>query len=416
MIRPIAISLSPNIEGDDMFRAFKVLASPWQWVRGEAIKKVEKWFERTFHTPFVFSFDSGRSAEYAILRSAGIGVGDEVLIQAFTCVAVPNSILWTGARPIFVDIERETFNIDPVDLRRKITKRSRAIIVQHTFGLASDLTKIQQIAKKHKLLLIEDCAHALGATYKGERMGAIGDAAFFSFGRDKILSSVFGGVAITTSKRLAERLSRFQRDLSFPSHWWILKQLFHPVSFALILPLYHTFNIGKLILFVFQQLSLLSKPVEKKELVGGRPSFYPRKLPNGLAILAITQLKKLEKFNEHRKSIASLYMEKLGDLPLIPPKTKNGDIFLRFPVFLANGVRRDTLFTELKKRGVLLGKWYSHVIDPVEVDLAKVYYTKGNCPMAEQAARRVLNLPTYPTFTLGEAKKLVLLLKRLTKK
>lgn len=410
-MRPIAISLSPNTQSDDILLAFKVFLSPWQWVRGGAIKKIEKWFERTFHTSYVFSFDSGRSAEYAILRSAGIGAGDEVLIQAFTCVAVPNSILWTGAKAVFVDIERETFNMDPSDLRRKITKRSRAIIIQHTFGIASDLEKIQKIAKKYKLLLIEDCAHALGGSYKGEKVGTIGDASFFSFGRDKVLSSVFGGVAITRSKRLAQRLSRFQRDLDFPSYVWIIQQLFHPLSFVFILPLYNVLNIGKLILFVLQNLSLLSKPVDRKEYGGGRPSFYPRRFPNALAMLLLRQLKKLEMFNEHRVTIALLYRERFSHLPLILPKTKNGDILLRFPLLLANGVRRNTLFDELREKGILLGKWYNHVVDPEEVDLEKIGYVPGSCPFSEQTARTVLNLPTYPTLSVGEAQKLTELLR-----
>ena len=120
-----------------------------------------------------------------------IGEGDEVLVQAFTCVAVPNSVLWAQATPVYADIDA-TLNIDPIDVEKKITNRTKAIIVQHTFGIPADMDALVALAKKHNILLIEDCAHSLGATYKGKKVGTFGDAAFFSFGRDKVVSSVFG--------------------------------------------------------------------------------------------------------------------------------------------------------------------------------------------------------------------------------
>src|SRR5581483_4013141 len=113
--------------------------------------------------------------------------------QAFTCVAVPNSVLWTGAKAIYADID-ETGNLDPKDLEKKITKKTKAVIIQHTFGIAANMDAIQKVLKGKKIILIEDCAHALGASYKGKKLGTFGEFAFFSFGRDKVISSVFGGM------------------------------------------------------------------------------------------------------------------------------------------------------------------------------------------------------------------------------
>lgn len=406
MIRPIAISLSPNTELTDVLLALKTMFAPWSWTRGGHVRKVEEWFRRFLKKKYVFSFDSGRSAELAILRSLGIGIGDEVILQAFTCVAVPNSILWMGAKPVYVDIYPETFNIDIRDLEKKITKKTKAIIIQHTFGIAGDLEKIKKITKKHKLFLIEDCAHALGGEYQDRKLGSFGDAAFFSFGRDKVISSVFGGIAITGNKIIADKLGRYEKSLPFPSLFWIAQQLFHPISFAFILPLYNSLGIGRGILLVLQKLKLLSIPVVEKEKIGGKPRFYPRRLPNGLAILAAYQLKKLEKFNKHRVEIAKFYMQNIKG-PYVFPRHRPGDIFLRFPLLTINSVKRKVLFDACKKRNILVGNWYSNVVDPVDVDLAKVGYVKGSCPVSEQAAKTIINLPTYPLMNLRDAEKVM---------
>src|SRR5581483_6767724 len=161
----IAISLSPNSQKDDVFLALTILVSPWRWFRGSAIKAIEDWFKRYFATQFAIAFDSGRSGEFAILSALNLHEGDEVIIQAFTCVAVPNSVLWTGAKAIYADID-ETGNLDPKDLEKKITKKTKAVIIQHTFGIAANMDAIQKVLKGKKIILIEDCAHALGASYK----------------------------------------------------------------------------------------------------------------------------------------------------------------------------------------------------------------------------------------------------------
>src|SRR3989338_8865213 len=128
---PIAISLSPNTQSEDIWQAYKILLTPWNWKTGSSIKIIEKWFADYFQKKNPLSFNSGRSALFAILKSFDIGKEDEVLVQAFTCVAVPDPILWVGARPIFLDID-ESLNIDPTCIEKHINHKTRAIIVQHT--------------------------------------------------------------------------------------------------------------------------------------------------------------------------------------------------------------------------------------------------------------------------------------------
>ena len=197
MCKPISISLSPKTEKDDIKLALKLIFLFWRWKNEKETADLEDEFKKYLGVKYAFAFNSGRSALMAILDSLGLNRGDEVLLQAFTCNAVPNPVMWDGfkpiavyceeaaliRKPIYVDCDEKTFNIDTDDLKRKMTPKSRAVIVQHTFGLAADMDEILEICRQNNLILIEDCAHALGATYKGKPVGTFGNIAFFSFVR-----------------------------------------------------------------------------------------------------------------------------------------------------------------------------------------------------------------------------------------
>lgn len=406
---PIAIGLSPNTQNNDIWETLKVIFQPWNWKGDKAVRQVERWFEDYLKVKNAVSFNSGRSALYALLKAFNIGEGGEVIIQAFTCVAVPDPVIWVGAKPIFVDID-ETLNINPMVIEKHITAKTRAIIVQHTFGLPAKIDMIKKIAQKHNLLLIEDCAHSLGATYKGKKIGTFGDAAFFSFGRDKIISSVFGGLAIISSKFKVQslKLREFQETLGYPNYFWIFQQLLHPIVSSVILPLYHIY-VGKILLFFLQKLGLLSKPVYPEEYCGQQPQIFPAKYPNALAFLLLTQLKKLDKYNSCRKKNSTYYYEKLsGYNKLKLPVKTDGAVYLRYNIFSADS---KAILDFSKKKGILLGNWYKNTIDPKGVDFDKVAYKIGSCPKAEKAARLSINLPTYPRLARTDLNSIINMLK-----
>lgn len=390
----ISASLSPNTQGDDVALAAKTLLRPWVWRVGREVAIAEGWFRTYFSTDTAVSFNSGRAALLALLKSFGIGGGDEVLLQAFTCVAVPNSVLWAGATPRFVDID-ETYNLDPNDLAQKITKKTKVVIVQHTFGIPANMDAIAALVQKHNLIVIEDCAHSLGASYKGRNVGSLGDAAFFSFGRDKVLSSVWGGMAMVNKKithtKAAAALRAYQQNLPTPRAFWIFQQLLHPVAFLLILGTY-TAGFGKVLLVVLQKLRLLSFPVYPEEKQGKRPQDFPARFPNALAILLLNQLKKLNAYNSQRRTIALYFRKTLihqGKSGLVD--RANGAMFLRYPLKVKNP---EGILRKAKARGILLGNWYHNVVDPTGVEFAAVGYVKGSCPNAEKAAVSIVNLPT----------------------
>lgn len=369
-MKVISCALSPNTEADDVKEACRVLLTLGSWQEGGAIDDVETWFQRYLNASCAVSFDSGRSALLAILRSFSVGLGDEVLIQAFTCVAVPQSIRSAGATPVYADID-DSFNMDPRGAAGKITRRTKAIIMQHTFGVPAQIDAILTLAKKHNLIVIEDCAHSLGATYHGKRIGTLGDAAFFSFGRDKVISSVWGGLATIRAKWNVEsaKLREFQERLPYPSHAWILQQLLHPIAFAAILPTYNMV-IGKVMLEAMKRMCLISTP--------NPPVVSPRRYPNALAQLLVRQLTKLARYNETRRGIASYYHRVLKQGVL-----QKGAIYLRYPMLIDN---RDSVIGNSKRHGVLLGNWYHNVIDPRGDDT--------RCPNAQSTAKRIIDLPT----------------------
>lgn len=370
MTRPINIGLSPNLEMDDVQLAMRILLNgPDKDVK----QKMIMWFKSYFPGFEVVLFNSGRSAEWGIIKALGLSGADEVLVQDFTCVAVDNSVHWAGAKTIDVKIESGTYNMDPDDLKKKITKNSKAVIVQHTFGQVAKLTEIQKICDDHKLILIEDCAHSLGATYKNKKLGTFGDMAFFSLGRDKVISSVFGGVVITKNKILAQKLNEIEMALPENSWWWVTQQLLHPILTWPILPISDT-NVGKLLFGIIQKL-FLSKAVYDREKVGEKPSCFPAKYSPKLIELGIHQLEKLERFNAHRRKIAQIYFDRLKSTDLELPPNSDGDIYLRFSV---THFKAHELYKKAKAEfGWILGNWYA-----------------GPYP--------VLNLPTYPNLTIDQ--------------
>ncbi len=415
--RPISISLSPNTEKDDIRLALKLIFQPWQWKKGDKISKLETDFKKYFGVKHAISFNSGRSALLAILKSLNLKKEDEVLLQAFTCNAASNPILWThstgsgqaGLKPVYVDCNTETFNLDLEDLKRKITKKSRVLMAQHMFGLPDDLDEILKIRQKNNLILIEDCAHSLGATYKGKKVGTFGKVAFFSFSRDKVISSVYGGLAITNDIELAKKIKDFQKKAGFPSNFWIFQQLLHPILMNfLILPTYRF--LGKYLIVLFQRLQILSKAVHWKEKRGKKPGYFPKSLPNALAALAYLQFKKLEKFNIHRREIAKLYFDNLKDNVFKLPQTGSDreHIFLRFAI---RHPKARQIIKKAWKKNILIGDWYNSPIAPKDTQLEKMQYQIGSCPKAEQLSRETLNLPTNIIISTNDAKEIIDFLK-----
>lgn len=412
-MKTINPSLSPNTSRQDVWLALRLLAAPRRWEQGGAVTRaLEQRLSGFLGGAEAFAVDSGRAALYLTLKALGIGPGDEVLLQAYTCIAVPNAVVWAGARPVYADIEPSTLNVDANDLEAKITPNTRAIIVQHTFGRPGPIREIVALARGRGLRVIEDCAHALGASLAGpppapagvvQPLGSFGDAAIFSLGRDKVISSVSGGLIATRDPALAREIARRRDALPRPSPRWVFQQLFHPVALAGILPLYDTAQIGKAMLVGLQKAGLLDRAVRPEEQRGEQPAHLPARLPDAVAQMALNQFDRLEAFNAHRRKLAALYTARLAEagVPLPAPDAPGAhNIYLRYTLHVP---APEKLHRTARAHNLYLGNWYDAPIAPRTADLAAVAYTPGQCPHAEQQAATSINLPTHPKVTLADA-------------
>lgn len=408
---PIAIQLSPNAGFDDVLVAMKSIINFPKWWDKKLTAKLEKEFGKIYKNGYLIPINSGRVALYLILKQIGIKPGDEVILQGFTCSVVPNSIKAVGAIPIYVDID-EKYNLRPDLLKKKITSKTKAVIVQHTFGIPAEVIKIKEVAKERNIAVIEDCAHALGVSVEERRVGTFGDYSFFTFGRDKVVSSVFGGMIWCRSKSAYLGLRRKVEDLPQAPLGWSIKQALHPIIFRLfILPTYNLglgkITVGKTLLFLLQKISLISLPVTLKEKKGLLSEKFIFQFPPVLVNLAVNQLKKLQTLNKHRVAIANYYINHLSPKFILPTKDANA-IWLRFPI---RHPKARELIVYLKGRGILVGDWYKQVIEPAQ-NLKSYYYVSGACPQAERYSSQIINLPTYINFSHTAARKLVNILNK----
>ncbi len=394
MKRPIAISLSPNASKEDARLALHLLFVQSYWSDQKVLSRAAEKLATHFPGHFVALASSGRQALFDLLRSYGIGKGDEVILQAFTCIAVPEPILWTGATPVYADIAKESYSIDPEEVKKKITPNTKAIIVQHTFGISGPIQDILAIAKQHHIIVIEDCAHALGASYEGKKLGTFADAAILSFGRDKCISSVFGGAVITKDKSNINAIRAKQSERLAPPKSWVAQQLFHVVLLHYLLPIYFWHQTGKAFLVLAQRMHLVSRAVDYEEREGKRPAHISYSYSPALALLLLKQLEKLDRMTQRRQEIALRYRKELHGFPL---PAQNADAsWLRFPLRVDNA---QGILLDARARNMLLGDWYDSALVPKSANARAFRYTEDMCPHAEDAARHVINLPTYPALS-----------------
>lgn len=396
MHKLISIGLSPNVQYRDVKLALQTIIQPWIWYQKIATNKLSEKLSDLLEIPKqnIFLTISGRSAIFQALKVIGIKEGDEVIIQAFTCVAVVNPILWLNAKPVYVDIIKETLNMDICDLNNKITPKTKAIILQHTFGLPfTEIEQVKAMIKSRDISIIEDCAHSLGAKIENQNVGTICDFGILSFGRDKMVSSVFGGALIVNNPKYQNLIQTNLVELPKASRKWIIKQLLHPVLTYLIIKSYHL-GIGKILQKLLSKSGVLSKATSRQEKgCGVIPNWIEWQYPDALARLALLQLKTFNEDLNRRNMIA----EKYSSNKIISSQSDNSSrVWLRYPILVDDPNR---FFDEFKKLNIYLGDWYNQVVAPKEVNLIKACYELGMTPNAKKITMQIINLPVYPKLT-----------------
>lgn len=326
----------------------KVLAGG-HYVLGKNVEQFEKEIAELCNVRYAIGVNSGSDALTLSLKAIGVKQGDEVITTPFTYIAPAEAIYQAGAKIVFCDIDEKTFNINPIEVARKITKNTRAIIPVHLFGQPAQMDELVSLAKESNIRIIEDCAQAIGAKYKGRPVGSFGATGCFSFYPTKNLGAAGdGGMVVTDEPELAQ----------------ILKMLrVHGISKR-----YH------------------------HDLHG-----YNSRLDELQAAILRVKLKCLEQWNLRRIEIAKRYTRGLSDLPVKPPYVAPENLHT-FHVYAILTDRRDELQDYLSRNGVPTIIYY-----PKPLHLQKVYedsgWKEGDFPIAEMISKKILPLPIYPELT-----------------
>lgn len=407
-MKPIFSVLSPNVEEDDIRLARHLIHHRSDYQQSNDAQKLAEAISHYLSVDHAIPFQSGRSALWAIIQSYQWPAGSQVIVPGFTCAAAVNPIIWSKLEPIFIDID-QNLNLDLNQVESNISNRTKAILVQHTFGLPVNMTKVRELADRNNLVVIEDCAHSLGGFFENQAVGSMGEAAFFSFGRDKIISAVFGGMAVTHNQDLASKIRHQEKKGVQPNWRWVKQQLRHPLLVSRwVQPAYAQAEIGRWILLFFQKTKILSKAMTRLEKKGQPITKGPSRMPNELAVLALNQFLKLDHYNHHRQKIANLYRQELMGLNLKMTDDQPGRTYLKFPIILTDKKTADDLLKYLRTQKIYLyDGWKDSPIVPADVDLNALGYIKGSCPQAEKLSERIVNLPTHINISTEDAQRII---------
>lgn len=376
------------------------LLMPWTLQEGSSLGRYERAFARRVGRRHAVSFAAGRTGLYGLLRAHGIEQDDEVLLQAPTHIVVPNAIRATGARPVFVDCRRGDWNIDLEDAARKATTRTRALLLQHTFGVPADLDAARAFCRARGLLLVEDCVHALGATWRGRPVGSLGDCAFFSTEETKTISTTMGGVAVTDDDEIAGRLRTFQGACEAPPPGLTARYLIKFLAIHLLTPP-RVHLVARTLFEALGKWMPLPTATEPGEMAGALGANFSQRLSNAQSSLGVRQLRRLDANVAHRQALAGAYAEQLSRLgysaPVVHPAAAPSP--LRHVVEVDDRQRaRDAL-----RPHTIVGSWFTSVLEE-SVSPQAGGYEPGSCPTAEIAASKLINLPTHARVKLDDVR------------
>ena len=357
----------PCLTGNELAYVSDCVQSGWVSSLGKYIGEFERQFAEFCGTRHGIAVSNGTTALHLALAALGIGPGDEVIIPTFTFIATANAVHYTGATPVFADSEALTWNIDPQDIARRITPRTRAIIPVHIYGHPAEMQPILDLAQEHGLLVIEDAAEAHGALYRGKRVGSLGKINTFSFYGNKIITTGEGGILTTDDDLLNEKV-RFLRDhaMSPEKRYW------------------HT-EIG-----------------------------FNYRMTNLQAALGVAQMERIEEFIARKRWIAGLYRQGLQDISTLefsPEAPWATSVYWMASILLKDNfpLTREELMQRLKERGIDSRPFFYpiHTMPPYQDDTLKM-------PVAEDISRRGINLPSAVTLTEADIQRIVSAIRQLS--
>jgi dTDP-4-amino-4,6-dideoxygalactose transaminase len=350
--------LRPYFDSEELEEIKNVLDSGWI-SQGPKVKEFEDRIAEYLGVKYAIAVTNCTSALHLALLSIGVKRGDEVLVADYTFPATGHAVLYCKAKPIFVDIDLKTYNLNPELIEKKITERTKAVIPVHTFGQPAEMDALREIAEDHNLKIIEDAACALGARYKNKYAGIIADIGCFSFHARKGITTGEGGMVVTDNKSLAEKI----RNLS-----------------------------------VFGMTSVWDREKSTEFII---PEFtevgYNYKMSDITAAVGVAQLRKLDEIIKRKRELAKYWDEKLQEMEFIEPPYISENvkhIYQSYVAVVDNCINRNKLIVELMKKGIQtqIGTYASYI--------QPVYNSEDKCPNSLEIFNRSLALPMY--YTLRE--------------
>lgn len=321
-----------------------------RWISGgPKIKEFQEKIAKVCGVKHAVSVCNGTQALYVGLKILGIGRGDEVIVPDFTFIASANAVVWAGAKPVFADIDPKTFNIDPQEIERAITEKTKAIMPVHLYGQSADMAAIMRIARKHKLFVIEDAAQGIGVKFQGKPVGSFGEVGCLSFYADKTITTGEGGMVLTNSQELAKKAAILQNQGRVSRGWYIHE------------------NLG-----------------------------YNFRMCDFQAAVGLGQLKKLPLILKKKKKIESLYRKYLKNIPGVElPRIDSRGFNVPFRILILVD-NPQALLEFLEKAGIKAGRsFYPLHLQPCY--RGRGYNTKGDFPNSIRASERILRLPSAVT-------------------
>ncbi len=357
---------SPDIDESDIQAVLEVLKSG-RLALGPKAKEFEEMMAEYIGVKYAVAVSSGTAALHILVRALGIGPQDEVLVPSFTFASSVNVILYERATPVFVDIEPETYNLDPEDLERKITKNTKAIMVVDVFGHPAEWDEILKIADRYNLKIIDDSCESLGAEYKGKKVGQFGDAACFAFYPNKQITTGEGGIIVTNNEEIAKMARSLRNQGRGEMGAWL-----------------HHERLG-----------------------------YNYRMDEMSAALGVSQLKRIETFIGKRDKVAKLYTEKLKSLgfvrpPVVKPYARMS--WFIYVVTLRDGLNRDEVIKRMEEEGIPTRGYFSPIhLQPYIKEMFGC--REGMLSVTENIARRTLALPFHNNLKEEEIDEVIEVLK-----
>lgn len=354
----------PWITSKDKQAVMKALDQRWL-TNGPTLKKFEERFQKFIGSKYASGVGSATQALHLVMKSIGIGSNDEVIVPTFTFAATANSVSFCGAKPVLVDVDSETFNISPKEIKKKISKKTKAVIVVHYGGQACDMDEINSIAKNHGIIVVEDCAHALGSTYKNKKCGNIGTSGCFSFYPTKVITTGEGGMVTTNNSKINNKVNQLKN----------------------------------------QGMNIL--PTKREKLFQWKYDIedlgYNYRLDEIRSSLGLSQIQRINEINKRRIKIAQKYDKLLSKIKGISiPKTRSdrNHIYHLYSIKIQKDyhLNRNELFRQLGKNGIGASVQY-YPLHLMSYNTNNYKNKKNDFPNANVLKDKVLCLPIFPTMS-----------------